>query len=100
VTLPFANQKAWADVPPTVYEDVQDLPFSISFVTPRTVRLRLVVSPGDSGALAHAIDRVLSSPDLARRLGEAARERAKGYDCEVLAERVLEAYRGLTAGRS
>jgi alpha-D-xyloside xylohydrolase len=45
VTLPFANQKAWIDVPPTEYEDVQDLPFSISFVTPRTVRLRLAARP-------------------------------------------------------
>ena len=45
VTLPFANQKAWTDVPPTEYDDVQDLPFSISFVTPRTVRLRLAGRP-------------------------------------------------------
>ena len=60
----------------------------------------LLVSPGDSETLARAIDRLLSSPDLARRLGEAARERAKRYDWEVLAERVLEAYRGVTAGRS
>ena len=45
VTLPFANQKAWTDVPPNEYEDVQDLPFSISFVTPRTVRLRLATRP-------------------------------------------------------
>ena len=58
----------------------------------------LLVPPGDSEALARAIDRVLSSPDLARRLGEAAR--AKDYDWEVLAERVLEAYRRLTTGRS
>jgi alpha-D-xyloside xylohydrolase len=45
VTLPFADQKAWIDVPPDEYEDVQDLPFSISFVTPRTVRLRLAARP-------------------------------------------------------
>jgi alpha-D-xyloside xylohydrolase len=45
VTLPFADQKAWIDVPPNEYEDVQDLPFSISFVTPRTVRLRLAARP-------------------------------------------------------
>ncbi len=45
VTLPFANQKAWTDVPPDEYEDVQELPFSISFVTPRTVRLRLAARP-------------------------------------------------------
>jgi glycogen(starch) synthase len=60
----------------------------------------LLVSPGDSEALARAIDRLLSSPDLAYRLGEAARERAKGYDWEVLAERVLEIYRAVTAGAS
>ena len=45
VTLPFADQKAWIDVPPDEYEDVQDLPSSISFVTPRTVRLRLAARP-------------------------------------------------------
>jgi glycosyltransferase involved in cell wall biosynthesis len=56
----------------------------------------LLVPPGDPEALARAIDRVLSSPDLARRLGEAARERAKDYDWEVLAERVLEVYRDVT----
>jgi glycosyltransferase involved in cell wall biosynthesis len=37
-----------------------------------------------------------SSPDLARQLGEAARKRAKDYDWEMLAERVLEVYRDLT----
>jgi glycogen(starch) synthase len=56
----------------------------------------LLVPPGDSEALARAIDRVLSSPDLARQLGEAARKRAKDYDWEMLAERVLEVYRDLT----
>lgn len=60
----------------------------------------LLVPPGDSEAMARAIDRVLGSPDLARRLGDAARERAKDYDWETLAERVLEAYRSVTAGRS
>jgi alpha-D-xyloside xylohydrolase len=45
VTLPFADQKTWLDIPPSEYEDVQDLPFSISFVTPRTLRLRLAARP-------------------------------------------------------
>jgi alpha-D-xyloside xylohydrolase len=45
VTLPFADQKAWTDAPPSEYDDVQDLPFSISFITPRTVRLRLAARP-------------------------------------------------------
>src|SRR5215212_7435606 len=45
VTLPFADQKAWTDAPPSEYDDVQDFPFSISFITPRTVRLRLAAGP-------------------------------------------------------
>src|SRR5215213_5748726 len=48
----------------------------------------LLVQPGRPEALAVAIDRVLRSPVLAQRLGEAARER------------VLEIYRGITTGRS
>jgi glycogen(starch) synthase len=60
----------------------------------------LLVVPGDPGALARAIDRLLAEPDLARRLGEAARERARDYDWGVLAERVLAVYRDLLTGRS
>ena len=60
----------------------------------------LLVPPGKPEALAVAIDRVLRSPVLAQRLGEAARERAKDYDWDALAERVLEIYRGITTGRS
>jgi glycogen(starch) synthase len=58
----------------------------------------LLVPPGDPHTLAGAIDRVLGTPDLARRLAEAASQRAKEYDWEVLAERVLKVYRELTAG--
>jgi glycosyltransferase involved in cell wall biosynthesis len=60
----------------------------------------LLVVPGDPEELARAIDRLLADPDLARRLGEAARERAMDYDWGVLAERVLTIYRSLIAGRS
>jgi glycogen(starch) synthase len=59
----------------------------------------LLVPPSDAEALARAIDRALTNTHLARRLGAAARERAKDYDWDVLAERVLEAYRDVTAGR-
>jgi glycosyltransferase involved in cell wall biosynthesis len=37
----------------------------------------LVVPPGDSGALATALERLLREPGLARRMGEAARRRAE-----------------------
>jgi glycogen synthase len=60
----------------------------------------LLVPPGDPEALARGIDRILSDGDLARRLSEGAQERGKDYDWEVLAERVLRVYEGLTAGRS
>jgi glycosyltransferase involved in cell wall biosynthesis len=60
----------------------------------------LLVTPGRPEALAGTIDRVLGSPDLARRLGEAARERARDYDWEMLAGRILEIYRGVIASRS
>jgi len=52
----------------------------------------LLVPPGDPRALAGAIDRVLGSPDLARRLTQAARRQAKDYDWEVLADRVVDVY--------
>ena len=59
----------------------------------------LLVSPGEPEALARAIDRLLADRDLARRLSEGAQERAKDYDWEVLAERVLRVYQGVSAGR-
>jgi glycogen synthase len=59
----------------------------------------LLVSPGEPEALARAIDRLLADRDLARRLSEGAQERAKDYDWEVLAERVLRVYQGVSTGR-
>jgi alpha-D-xyloside xylohydrolase len=45
VTLPFAQGKSWNDAPSSEYDDVQRFPFSLAFVTPRTVRLRLAARP-------------------------------------------------------
>jgi alpha-D-xyloside xylohydrolase len=45
VTLPFAQGKSWNDAPSSEYDDVQNFPFSLAFVTPRTVRLRLAARP-------------------------------------------------------
>jgi glycogen(starch) synthase len=59
----------------------------------------LLVPPGEPEALARAIDRVLADRALAYRLSEGAQQRAKDYDWEVLAGRVLQVYRGVTAGR-
>ena len=57
----------------------------------------MLVPPGDPEALARAIDRLLADRNLARRLSAGT---GKDYDWEVLAERVLRVYRGVTAGRS
>jgi glycogen synthase len=58
----------------------------------------MLVPAGDPEALARAIDRLLADRDLARRLSKEAQQRAKDYDWEVLAERVLRVYQGVTAG--
>jgi alpha-D-xyloside xylohydrolase len=41
ITPQFEDYKVWEDTPPGEYEDEQDLPFSVSFITPRTMRLQM-----------------------------------------------------------
>jgi len=55
----------------------------------------LLVEPRDVGALATAIDSVLSDPALARRLGAGARRRAPEYDVETAADAVHDIYGSL-----
>jgi alpha-D-xyloside xylohydrolase len=45
LTLQLEDYKVWEDLPPGEYQDDQALPFSLSFVTPRTLRLRLDARP-------------------------------------------------------
>jgi len=45
LTLQLKDYKVWEDLPPGEYEDDQALPFVLSFVTPRAVRLRLAARP-------------------------------------------------------
>ena len=53
----------------------------------------LLVPPGDPHALAAALRRLLDDPELARRLGEAGRERvAQDFSERRMAERVLAIY--------
>ena len=57
----------------------------------------LLVPPGDAGALAGALERVLRDPELARRLGEAGRLRALGsFSLSETIERVLGLYAAST----
>ena len=56
----------------------------------------LLIPPHDAGALAHAIARLIDSPELARRLGAAARIKTlANFDERIVIERTLAVYREL-----
>lgn len=57
----------------------------------------LLVPPGDPGALAAAITRVLEEPETARSLVSAGEARAGTYSMEHLADRYLELYERASA---
>jgi len=60
----------------------------------------LLVPPGDVPALARAIQRLLSESELARKMGQAGRERARRlFDDRVVLERQLSVYRRLLGER-
>jgi len=60
----------------------------------------LVVLPGDAGALAAALNRLLADPDLRRRMGEAGTRRARElFSAERMVADVLDLYREVTDGR-
>jgi glycosyltransferase involved in cell wall biosynthesis len=56
-------------------------------------RTGLVVEPGDAGALADALDRVVGDPLLQRVYGAAGRERARRFTASSTVPRVLDGYR-------
>lgn len=51
-----------------------------------------LVPPGDPRALADAVQRLIDDPDLARRVGTAARSRVAGLTTARMTEAVLSAY--------
>jgi glycosyltransferase involved in cell wall biosynthesis len=53
----------------------------------------LLVPPGDPTALAHALRRLASDPELRERLGRAARDASKVFTAPVIASRVTHLYR-------
>ena len=55
----------------------------------------LIVPPGDPGALADAIGRVVSDPLLRRRLGEGATLRSSMFDVGAASHEVEDIYRRL-----
>jgi phosphatidylinositol alpha-mannosyltransferase len=52
----------------------------------------LLVPPRDPEALAAGLVRVLGEPELAKRLGEAARERARTFDWPIVVDRLEALY--------
>jgi phosphatidylinositol alpha-mannosyltransferase len=57
----------------------------------------LLVPPGDPGALAAAVRRVLEDPGLASALARAGRDRAREYSWDVVAPRIEAIYERVTA---
>ena len=56
----------------------------------------ITVPPGDSLAIAAAVNRLLGDPDLRRRLGENGRRRVEnGFTRQRMVEKVLDLYRRL-----
>ncbi len=80
--LPNALLEALAAGTPSV---ATDIPGNRDVATHE--REALLVPPGDVGALAAAIARLLGDRALAGRLGAAGRERARDFDLEKVADR-------------
>jgi alpha-D-xyloside xylohydrolase len=49
VTLQLADYAVWQDQPAEEYADEESLPFRIDFMSPRCVRVRMAVRPGELG---------------------------------------------------
>jgi len=88
--LPIALLEAMANGIPAVVTSVGGNPEVVE-----DGRDGLLVPPGNPGALAGALMRVLSDPDLRRRLGEAGRSRAADFDIRRAVGRMQEVYGGL-----
>lgn len=59
----------------------------------------LFAPPRDAGAFADAVNRLADDRELRARLGAAARSRAGRYTIEAMAQRMMDIYAGLLAGR-
>ncbi len=57
-----------------------------------------LVPPGDVDALTVALETIAGDPDLRRKLGGAARERAMVFDIKAIVDQYLDLYKSLGAG--
>jgi glycosyltransferase involved in cell wall biosynthesis len=90
--LPVAPIEAMASGLPVV---ASDLPGCREEIEPEESGLLHPV--GDAGALTDALRRLLSAPELAARLGAAARPRAAAFSLDAALSRQLELYAQLGA---
>jgi glycosyltransferase involved in cell wall biosynthesis len=61
----------------------------------------LLAEPGDEAALAAALERLLADGDLRKRMGVAARERARErFSARAMAEKTERLYEDLLAARA
>ena len=61
----------------------------------------LRVTPGDASAVAEALSRLIGEPELARRLGEAGRERIESeFSIEEMVRRTIEVYESVIGAAS
>lgn len=74
------------------------LPTGVPWVS-RDGESGLTVPPRDARALRRAIAILLGDPELRNRLGENARERARGFTSDKMLEQVKSEYRSLLAGQ-
>ena len=84
--------EAMQDGLPIVATDVGGIPDAVG-------RAGVLVPAGDAVRFASALDALLADADRRARLGALARERARGFNWDVLADRVLGAYRVALARR-
>jgi glycosyltransferase involved in cell wall biosynthesis len=63
-------------------------------------RTGLRVPPGNPGALAAALDRLLDDPGLRHAMGEVGRERARRFEVAAVAPRVIGVFEEALADRA
>jgi len=91
--LPYAVTEAMMRGRPVIATNVDGLPEAVDDgVT------GLLVPPGDSGALAAALDRAEANPELVQRWARAAHDRAaEKFAMTTMTDRILALYRGASA---
>jgi glycosyltransferase involved in cell wall biosynthesis len=60
----------------------------------------LLVPPGDPGALAAALDRLLEDPKARQRMGEAGRQHARQFEAAAVTSQILEVFHDVLLRRA